>query len=177
MNIRSVLTYSFLIFAGFLLLTGCSKSDDQREFENGAFATPSGITETNSSGDMIGNVDQSDWKISPMYSGLIEIDSELTSPPHPNPLPYNSTLTIQIYFRSQDPVDELIVRKFRLPSDDRYPQIGYRDQSDLNSSMNTIPIDGNQIAENSSDDARTLYRILIYDGKQNLISYGDIEIQ
>lgn len=166
-----------LLCTGFLVVGGCSKSDDQRDFENKALTVPSGITETNSNGEIVGNIDQSDWQISPMYSQLIEINSELATLPHPNPLPYNGTLTIELFFRGQDPVSAIVVRKFRMPSDNTYLQIAYRDQSDLTSSHNTISIEGSQIAENSGDNARTLYRILIYDGKQNLISYGDIKIQ
>lgn len=176
MNIRSILRYAFFVFTGFLMLSSCSKSDDQRAFENEAFSTPTGITETNSSGDTIGNVDEADWQVAPMYSGLIQLKSEFSDYPYPNPLGYNQTLTIQLKFNSTDVLNGIEILKFRFPSDSK-PQLKYIQGDQISSSVENIPIEGKIIADGPGESARTLYRILIYDGKQNLISYGDIEIQ
>lgn len=175
--IKSVHSSLSLILLSLLLVTGCSKSDDQREFENRALTMPGGITETNSNGDLTGNTDPEDWQIAPMYQGLIAINSELTDPPHPNPVPYNENITIQIHFRVDQPVDAIEIRKFRSPSDSQYPQLRFFDQNQLSSYVENIPIEGKSIAEGPSESNLTTYRLLIYDGNQNLISYGDVRVQ
>lgn len=166
-----------LILLNLLLFAGCSKSDDQREFENQALVMPQEITETDSQGNITGQTDPDDWRIGPMYRGLIALNSELAEPPYPNPVLYNQNLTIKIHFRVDEPVDAIEILKFRSPSDSQYPQLRYLKQQDLNSSVETITIRGENIAEGPSEDARTIYRLLIYDGKQNLISYGDVRVQ
>lgn len=159
-----------------LLLVGCSKSDDQRNFENQALTTPDEITETNGSGEIVGATDPDDWQVSPMYNQLISISSELSDPPHPNPLPYNETLNLQVEFNVSDPVNTIAIRKFRLPSDAQYPLLRLLDQSEL-IDFNSIPLEGSNIAEGAGTGGKGLYRILIYDGNQNLISYGDVRIE
>lgn len=171
------ITFPLLILLNLLLFAGCSKSDDQREFENQALVMPQGITETDSQGNITGQTDPDDWRIGPMYRGLIALNSELTYPPHPNPVPYNDNINIQIYFRGERPVEAIEILKFRSPSDSQYPQLRRLDENQLNSSFENITIEGKNIAEGPSEDARTTYRLLIYDGKQNLISYGDVRVQ
>lgn len=158
-----------------LLFSGCSKSDDQREFENQALAVPNGITPTDAGGEPTGSVDPDDWQVGPMYEGRISIGFSDSEAPHPNPLGYNQNLTLNIKFNVSDPVDALEIRKFRLPSDSYYTQLRFYQQDQL-STFNTITIEGQNIAEGPGAEARTTYRLLIYDGNQNLISYGDIEI-
>ncbi|TYP94844.1 hypothetical protein LX73_0133 [Fodinibius salinus] len=157
-----------------LLLMGCSKSNDQRDFENRALTTPDKITKTDSNGEIVGQTDPDDWRVGPMYNRLISISSELSDPPHPNPLPYNSTLNLQIEFNVSDPVNVIVIRKFRLPTDTQFPLLRQLDQSEL-IDFNSIALEGSNIAENTTKEG--LYRILIYDGKQNLISYGDVRIE
>src|SRR5699024_5905249 len=59
----------------FIILLGisCSKSDDQRRFEEEALRPPQHITETNAAGDTTGTVDKDDWRIGPMFQGRISI--------------------------------------------------------------------------------------------------------
>lgn len=169
--------YSYLcvvLLAGFLFV-GCSKSDDQRKFENEALTAPQNITETNDQGEIV-NEDPDDWRVGPMYRGLINIGSADSEAPHPNPLGYNQNITIWINFNVSDPVDAIEIRKFRLPSDRNYPQLRYL-QNDQLVRNNIITIEGQLIAEGSGDSGRGDYRIMIYDGNQNLISYGDVRIR
>ncbi|NGP88567.1 hypothetical protein [Fodinibius halophilus] len=173
---RSIL-FTTVIFCASLLLLNCSKSDDQRDFESEAFTTPDGITHTNTSGKVVGNVDNDDWNISPMYRGLLQVKSNITDYPHPNPLGYNEDLTLQVKSNVSDAVEGMKIYKFRFPKNANSFLIKELNDTDLGSAITTITIDGALIAENSSADARTTYRILIYDNKENLISYGDIRIE
>ena len=176
MNTKTVYTLCILFFTLLLAAYGCSKSDDQRKFEQQALSEPAGITETNASGEVTGTTDGDDWRVGPMYRGLIQIGTGDSQPPFPNPLPYNQSLTVQVNFNVPDPVNALDIRRFRLPSDAQFEQLRYLSQDEL-SSYNNISLSGSIIAEGPGSEGSGLYRILIYDGKQNLISYGDIEIE
>jgi len=112
-----------------------------------------------------------------MYRGLIQLESQISDYPHPNPMGFNQNLTIQLKFNSTDVVNGIEIRKFRLPSDSNYPQLRLLQQDELSSSIENITIEGNIIAEGQGESARDIYRIMIYDGNQNLISYGDVQIE
>lgn len=172
---KSALYLFSLLFAGCLLLAGCSKSDDQREFENQARTEPEGITETDSNGNII-DTDPDDWQISPLYRGLITIGTPDDQPPYPNPLSFNQELTINIYIRSLETLNRLEVRTFEFPSQENFPLTPVRD--DISTpTLETITLSGQLISGSSGgSQASGLYRILIYDGQQNLITYGDIRI-
>ncbi len=176
MHRKLLITLFLLAGLSLFVISGCSKSDDQRKFENEALTTPDGITQTNANGNVVDdNIDENDWRVGPMYRGLIQLKSEISDYPHPNPLGYNQNLTIQLKFNSTDVVNGIEIRKFRFPSDSNYPRL--LQENELSSSVENITLQGKVIAENESSDARTTYRIMIYDGNQNLISYGDIRIE
>lgn len=168
-------SYLLLLLWGCLLFVGCSKSDDQRRFEEEALKTPDGITKTKASGEVT-STDNDDWRISPMYRSLITVGLQDDQPPYPNPVNYNSNLTIQLYFHTDNPVSAIDIRTFRYPSDNNFPQIKFLQQDDL-STYNTITIQAKNIAIGQGSSASGTYRLLLYDGHQNLITYGDIEIQ
>lgn len=172
---RSIANIFFFTALSLLLAVGCSKSDDQRKFENHALTSPDGITETNASGDITGSADRDDWRIGPMYRGLISIGFSDSQPPYPNPLGYNQNLTLQIKFNVSDPVDAIEIRKFRTLAT-QPTQVRFLDQNSLGT-FNTVTIPGKDIAYGEGSGASDTYRLLIYDGNYNLISYGDIRIQ
>lgn len=165
----------FLFCAGCLLISACSKSDDQREFENQALSEPQGITETDTEGNVI-NDDPDDWRISPMYQGLITIGTPDNQPPFPNPLYFNKDLEINIYIRSLETLNRLEIYAFELPSEANSPTIAVRD--DISSpTLETFTLSGQLISGSSGgSQASGLYRIIIYDGQQNVVTYGDIQI-
>lgn len=165
----------FIVCFAFLLFPGCSKSDDQREFENRALTEPNGITETGSTGELTGTRDKDDWQIAPMYRGLISIGFSDNAAPYPNPLNYNQNLTLEIKFNVSDPVDATEIRKFRTLAS-QPTQIRFLQQDELGT-FNTITLQGKNIAYGEGSGASDIYRLLIYDGNYNLISYGDVRIQ
>ncbi len=169
--------FILLFFGGCLLIAGCSKSNDQRDFENQAIsAQPEGITRTNANGDVL-DPDEDDWRISPFYAGLIRIEV----PAYPNPVAYNSSnLRIDLFLTPNiEKANEIEVYAFKLPGQNNIygPLDVIQDLSSL-SSLVTINLTGELVANSSGgSQASGIYRILIYDGRSNLISYGDVEVQ
>lgn len=175
--INSLLLCSLLICSSVLLLS-CSKSDDQRQFENEAWTTPENITKTDSHGN-IEQTDPDDWRISPVYSGLIRVDN----PAYPNPTPYNSSnLKIELYVTSLqffEFTNSIEVYAFKFPDDSNiYNPIDIIQDLSSSSSLFSINLSGQLIANSSGGgNSSGIYRILIFDeGRRNLITYGDIEI-
>lgn len=177
MDFRSNLICAVIIFVGFLTLSGCSKSDDQRQFENESLQEPSNITATPSEGE-ITNEDPDDWRISPMYRGLINIGTGLSSfePPYPNPMDYNQDLNINIYISNIDNLDRIEIYAFEFVSDAGKSPITVRD--DISSpSLISLRLNGQEISGKSGGtEANGLYRIRILDGDLNVITYGDVRI-
>lgn len=168
---------TILLFSGFLLITGCSKSDDQREFENESLSAPSNFTATPTAGE-ITNKDPDDWRISPMYQGQIMVTTDPSSftPPFPNPLNYNDDITISLYFYGIDNINLIDIYVFRdnPATTERYVTT----RENLPSAgLETIILKGEDISNSTGgSQAEGLYRIRIFDGRENLITYGDIKI-
>jgi len=158
------------------LVAGCSKSNDQRKFEDQALTTPNNYTQTDGQGNVI-DKDEDDWRVSPMYRGLITIGTPDNQPPYPNPLSFNQQLTINIYIRSIETLNRMEVYAFKFPSQANAPAIAFRE--DLSSpTLETFTLSGESISGSPGGSQATgLYRILIYDGQRNLITYGDISIE
>ncbi|MCW9705827.1 hypothetical protein [Fodinibius salsisoli] len=178
MRTKIILPALFLCIFGALILTGCSKSDDQKKFENEAFKPPNKYTETLQDGS-IKNEDPDDWRISPRYSGLITIGEPLTELPHPNPVLFNSRLTIDIYLRSIETLSAIEIYLLDLESSSN--PLRPLDQRTVSSgqSQTTFTLSGELISGSTGgSDADDLYRILIYDdGRRNLITYGDVKVE
>lgn len=158
----------FILLLTLLVLTGCNQNQDQRDFERQAFSEPNGITQTNQSGEVInGNSDPDDWRIAPFFQG----DIEFVSFPHPNPVLSNQSLRIELQVNVLDRIGGIYIRVIRFngiyPVDDR-PQI--------TTGITPFTIDPNIIAGRTSNPQGT-YRLIIQDENENVISYGDIEIQ
>lgn len=153
-----------------LLFFACAKSDDQRRFEDEAFVQPQGITQTTADGSIVSD-DPDDWNVGPMYQSLIIVDQ----PAFPNPVDYNSNFTIRINLQTPDAVNQMIFYSFRYPTELNGP-IYELDQSRLQL-FNSVTIPASSIADQGAAGAAGTYRILIYDGRDNLITYGDVELR
>ncbi|SMO75013.1 hypothetical protein [Fodinibius sediminis] len=166
-----------LLSWGTLAMTGCSKSDDQQQFEQEAHRLPENITRTDAAGHIENEVtDPDDWRISPMYQGHISLGSlGEFQPPFPNPVDLNSSLNIQIYQRSPDRFNALHIQK--IDSLGNTGSVHYFDSNTINSTFNDLSISGDLIAGGQGSSASGLYRILLYDGRNNLITYGDIRVR
>ncbi len=160
---------AIFIVCSFLLIS-CSSSNDQREFESEAFRDPSGITQTNAQGEVISN-DPDDWRVSPFYQGLIEVQ-----PPFQNPAQLGTPINFEIRVTGVQGVNGLDVRV-------RYPNgnlgnIFTSTQNPLEPGITTFQIDPISLSQDGSDNlARRLHRVFLFDFNQRLISYGDIEVE
>ncbi len=153
------------------IAAGCSQNDSQREFENDAFALPDGITKTNDLGEVINEqIDPDDWRVAPFFQGLVIVD-----PAFPNPVLTNGRVRINIQITVVDAVSGLrvfVIHDFNTfkqvyPDDPRAPlPPGLK-------SINLNPLDIARIPENPQG----IYRLIITDGRDNVITYGDIEIE
>lgn len=166
-------SYFPIIFLAGILLAACSKSDDQRNFEDAAFTAPQGITEMSANGTPVPDKeDPDDWRIAPMYRGLIDVET----PAYPNPVALNSSFRIDLYITGLETISALEVYAFELPGK-LYVPIYIRENLS-STTLVTINLNAAAVANSSAGSrASGLYRILIYDGRQNLISYGDVRIQ
>ena len=158
--------FAFVLVTLFFILQGCSQNSDQREFEKAAFSEPNGITVTNEQGDVI-TVDPDDWRIAPFFQG----DIELVTLPHPNPVRTNQVLRLDIQVNFLDRITGMYIRVLRFGS--FYP---VDDRNQIRIGINSFSLDAKIIAGGVPNQAG-LYRLIIQDENENVITYGDIEIQ
>lgn len=153
-----------------VLLSSCKQDAGQEEFERQAFTTPSGFTQTNSNGQIINN-DPDDWRIGPLFQGLIEVNAV----PYANPsvgLQFRFELLVtgleavsglEIY--SRDPFG----RPFLVYNDNRRP---------LPPGLIDLAIEPSWLTPSRIySEAIGLNRIFVYDANGNLITYGDLKVE
>ena len=173
------MVFSRNLIAGLLVIfislgSGCSKSDEQKKFEEHAFATPEQITEMPSDPRQgVISEDPDDWRISPMYQGLIDV----SIPAYPNPVSVNSLLQIELYIRGIESIPGLDIFVFQTP-DRLVGPVDTYDQSSLNPGTLSVRLDPSGFSNTGTlQGAIGLHRILIFDGRENLITYGDVRVE
>ena len=162
---KLILPLIFVIL--YIWTSGCSQNEDQREFENEAFSLPQGITHTNNRGEIInGNSDPDDWRVSPFYQGLVFVD-----PAYPNPVLTNQQLSLQIHLPFIDTISTLFAYVMR-------DAIHYNFiKSETALTLTVFIFDPvNEIAR-FSENPQGLYRIVIVDDNDNVVTYGDVKIE
>ncbi|AXJ01507.1 hypothetical protein CYPRO_2261 [Cyclonatronum proteinivorum] len=163
----------FALSALLALNSACSSTDDaQRDFEREAFRTPSGITETDGSGNII-STDEDDWRIGPLFAGFVEVQQ----PAFPNPTT-GQILSIELLVTGLGAVNGLDV----MTLDDRnfFKRLFFDERTPLPVGFTQITINPVQFAPGGSgtiSGARGLHRVFIFDGRENLITYGDIRVE
>ncbi len=162
----------FALLGGFLilplLLAGCNQSSDQRDFERAAFAEAEGFTRTTNTGDVVSR-DPDDWRIAPFFQGLIEVD-----PAYPNPVQSNDQLIIDLIVTGVESVSGLWVFVLYGPNDIR--ELFLDDRRPIPPGVTTIRINPLTIAR-FPENPQGLYRLIITDASQNVITYGDVMIE
>lgn len=149
------------------VLWGCNRSSDQRKFEQEAFSIPERITETDDSGNVI-NRDPDDWRISPFFQGVVEVD-----PAYPNPVLTNELVRINRIITGVESVSGLRVFVFYESGNIRLIEEDIRNP--LPPGIGITTLEPNLIAE-FPENPQGLYRIVITDVSENVITYGDIQI-
>lgn len=154
-----------------LFSVACSQSDAQKDFENRAFQAPQNITETTANGELAngGDVDPDDWRIGPDYRGLIEVQ-----PIYPNPVLIDDFLFLELDFQFESRVRGLKIFAFRDPS------IDIQQVQEINRELNpfeTLQIPPSLFAGSTGVGLASVYRIVITDLNENVLSYGDVRVQ
>ena len=165
---KKIQLLQFITVFGLVFLSGCSNNDAQNQFEAQAYSTPFNVTETDFQGNVV-RLDSDDWRISPIYLNLIAVE-----PVYPNPVLYGNDLVMEVYVNST-PISSII-------------QVYYFNQINSNpiflQSENiiddfdilTVQISTQQFGS-TGEIARGIHRILLFDGSQRMITYGDILIE
>lgn len=152
----------------FFLLTGCNQGSDQREFEQAAFTEAEGFTETDSRGEVI-REDPDDWRVAPFFQGLVEVD-----PPYPNPVQSNDQITLDIIVTGVESVSGLWV--FAYYGANNIRQIYEDPGRPLSTGLTSIPLNPLDVAR-LPESPQGLYRIIVLDANENVITYGDIRVE
>ncbi|MEO1021129.1 MAG: hypothetical protein AAFW89_01180 [Bacteroidota bacterium] len=155
---------------GLLLILGsCARDEDQVDFEAQALQRPANFTETNANKEVI-SLDEDDWRISPLYIG------NTVDPAYPNPVELNDRVQIDlnIFFTNSQGINQIQV--FYYAPDGRL--IPILTENNVQEGLVPIFIDANTLnAFGNPESSRGLQRIILYDGLQNVITYGDIMVQ
>jgi len=161
---------SVLLFFTFIVFYGCTQNDAQREFEEQAFTFDDNITQTNGSGQIVeDNEDPDDWRTAPFFSGLVFVD-----PIFPNPVLTNDRLTLNILITGNDAVSGL--RIYSYPGFSR-PRVVYDDirrplpPGTISVSLNPLDLTP------TPESAPGIYRLVVLDANENVITYGDVRIE
>jgi hypothetical protein len=149
-------------------LTGCNQSSDQRDFERAAFSLPEGITETTSNGTVV-NEDPDDWRVAPFFQGLIEID-----PVYPNPVQSTERVTLDVIVTGVESVSGLIVYAYYGGNNIRPVFEDLR--RPIPPGVTSLPLQALDIAQ-FRENPQGIYRIILLDANENVITYGDIRIE
>jgi hypothetical protein len=155
----------FITFSLFLL--SCTNDDAQQKFESQAYGEPSNYTETNFQGDVV-RADSDDWRIAPLYVGLAEV-----RPIFPNPVQYGANINLEVELNGA-PVSTVIELGFLNESNAWFPLQIQDITSDFE--LVTFFVNTRQFGS-TAEQARGIHRLLLFDGNQRLISYGDLLIQ
>lgn len=154
-------------FTLLILLAGCNQSSDQRDFERAAFSEPEGFTQTDNSGAVISS-DPDDWRVAPFFQGLVEVD-----PAYPNPVQTTGQISVDMIMTGVESVSGLRVFAFYGPNN---LQIIYEDQRrPLPPGLTSIPLSPLDVAQ-FPENPQGLYRVIVTDSNENVITYGDIRV-
>ncbi|MBD3616052.1 MAG: hypothetical protein HUJ22_05715 [Gracilimonas sp.] len=153
-------------------LMSCSRNDDQVKFEKEAYSAPAGYTETNFQGE-VQSEDPDDWRISPLYQGTVRVN-----PPFPNPVTTDQPVNFEIEVISvQQSINGLFVVTRNNDGTLKSPPLYERFET-LDQGLTTFTINPIEFGfQGSPEGARGLHRVFIFDGNQQMISYGDIMVE
>ena len=152
-----------LVLACTALLAACDVQDLQDTFAQAAAKAPSGITPTDARGVATGTADPDDWRTAPVYAGRVSI-----TPAYPNPAPSTDFVNLPVSILDFDGVfGGLTVQSY-----------------DANRRLRTLTVsrDNGPGTFVLSFGAALLggvglHRLYVFDGRGQLVSYGDVEVR
>ena len=139
------------------------------KFEQEAYRSAFEFTETNNQGQ-VQNVDEDDWRTSPLFQGLIEV-----VPVYPNPTTTNQAIQFEVNVNGVQSVNGLEVMT-RFP-DNSFRSL-YQDFETLQPGLTTFQINPLEFAQfGNPEGARGLNRVFVFDARGQMITYGDIMVE
>jgi hypothetical protein len=153
-------------------MTGCQTDDDdiQKEFEQEAYSSPSQITQTTFNGT-IESKDSNDWRVSPYYVGLLTVQ-----PPFPNPANPTQTVQLLVTIQSLDVLSQVRVWTFNPTRPSALWPVW--NSTSLGAGILEIPLNPMNLTPSGSvSELRTTHRIIMTDQLDQVITYGDVQIQ
>lgn len=151
-----------------LFTAGCNQSSDQRDFERAAFSLPDGITETSNNGT-VENSDPDDWRIAPFFQGVVEVD-----PAYPNPVLTTDQLSLDVVITGVESVTGLQVYAYY--GDNNVRPVFQDLRRPVPTGLTSLPLSPLDIAQ-FRENPQGIYRIVLVDANENVITYGDIEVE
>jgi len=160
----------FLLSVLILVISACTNSEEQVNFEKDAFKTPVSFTETNSAGEIISR-DNDDWRVSPVYINVVEV----FRPAYPNPTVVQN-VTIEFLVSGIESVSGLVC--YVLRQDRSLSQVYRNSNNVLPTGLISIQLDPSIFALSGTiSGSQGLHRLLFYDLNDRLITYGDVKIE
>ncbi|TNE73229.1 hypothetical protein EP331_05030 [bacterium] len=151
-------------------LISCDIANQQDKFEQEAFKTPSGITQTTSDG-VISSSDADDWRIAPLFGNAIEV----MRPAYPNPT-VNQTVRVEFLVSGIDAVQGMV--GYVLRQDRTLSHIYQNSNTTLPVGSIVVQIDPSLFAVSGNlSGAIGVHRLIFYDLNDRIITYGDVQVQ
>lgn len=161
--------YSSIFFLAIIVLAlnNCTNDEAQKNFETQAYSKPSNYTETSFQGDIV-QIDNDDWRIAPLYIGLADVRAIF-----PNPVQYGSNINLEVKINGA-PVGSTIKLGYLNTSNDWL----FLQAMDVSSDFEFVSfsIKTPQLGS-TAEQARGIHRLLLFDGNQRIITYGDLFIE
>jgi len=165
--------FSLGVFAVALTLGSCDTLQQQNDFRIAALAPPSGFTRTDEAGNTLGTADPDDWRIAPIY-GPAATTSIDVRPLYPNPT-NGSAVTLVINVRTGGVVGGLRVDGYREREGQLPARFTLAFEADARPGLYAITLIPAQ--EPAFTLGGGLRRIVVYDGQNDVVTYGDLMLQ
>lgn len=161
------------VLPALLLLAACdsTSSAEQRLFEDEALLTPVvGITETDASATVLSR-DPADWRIGPAFRNRVS----LLELPNPNPVRLGQAVRFLVDTQGVLGGLRLYVRQERSGTVDLVPiaDPNAYEPGAAQSGFYPFAVSVRQIALGGAG----LYRVVLLDGSQNVVTYGDLDVR
>lgn len=155
-----------------LLLLSCGHQDDQREFVKEAYSQPSGWVSTNFQGNPTGDSnDPDDWRTAPFFEGSIDIE-----PAYPNPANPNEQIYIDFNVDLPDAIMGIQAIVLHYSINQLFSELDGISTSPLIPGLDRLQFSASLLSDSQATPSG-LYRIILIDNRENIVSYGDIMIE
>ena len=154
------------LFAAALASSACGTFDNeaQESFEFAAFQTvPNGFTETTETGEVV-RTDPNDWQIGPAFVGRVQV----LSPLYPNPASRSDRLVLSMY------TDGVVGGLALYTLNARGDLLLLAERPDA-TAPGIYELEA-FASEATSGGGAGLYRLVVLDGAQRVLTYGDVSV-